>query len=63
MASQRQRRKHKKERRHAPKPIPVGSNELKGSVEPLAYSREQAARLLRISLATLTAASSQRSPP
>lgn len=49
MASRRQRRKREKEQRHAPEPIPVDDS----SVEHLVYSREQAARILGVSLATL----------
>lgn len=49
MASRRQRRKREKEQRHAPEPIAVDD----GPAERLVYSREQAARILGVSLATL----------
>jgi len=56
MARRRQRRRHEKERRHAPSPVtpPVPTDgHLGGPAERLVYSREQAARALGISLATL----------
>jgi hypothetical protein len=53
MASQRQRRKHERERRHVPKPVRASSDGLGGPIERLVYSREQAARALGIGLATL----------
>jgi hypothetical protein len=53
MANRRRRRKSEKERRHAPKPVRVSDAELGGPVEPVVYSREQAAQALAISLATL----------
>lgn len=49
MASRRQRRRREKEQRHAPEPIAVDD----GPAERLVYSREQAARILGVSLATL----------
>lgn len=49
MASRRQRRRREKEQRHAPEPIAVDDSR----AELLAYSREQAARILGVSLATL----------
>lgn len=56
MARRRQQRKREKERRHAPSPVapPVPSGgQVDGPAERLVYSREQAARALGISLATL----------
>jgi hypothetical protein len=50
MAKRKQRRKTEKQQRHAPKPVHL---ELGAAVERLVYSREQAARALGISLATL----------
>jgi hypothetical protein len=49
MASRRQRRKREKEQRHTPEPIAIDDSR----AERLVYSREQAARILGISLATL----------
>jgi hypothetical protein len=49
VASRRQRRKREKEQRHAPEPIAVDDSR----VEHLVYSRDQAARILGVSLATL----------
>ncbi|MCZ7589949.1 MAG: recombinase family protein [Gaiella sp.] len=56
MAKHRQRRRREKEQRHAPKPVRVSilnDTEPDGPVERLVYSREQAAKALGISLATL----------
>ena len=55
MASRRQRRKHEKDRRHAPRAVRplVATDGPVGGVERLVYSREQAAQALGISLATL----------
>lgn len=53
MANRRQRRKSEKDRRHAPKPVVLDDRPVGGAVEPLVYSREQAAHLLGVSLATL----------
>lgn len=56
MAKRRQRRTREKEQRHAPKPGGVSSpddGQLGGAVDRLVYSREQAAHVLGISLATL----------
>lgn len=55
MARRRQRRRRDKERRHAPSPLtPVPTEgHVDGPAERLVYSREQAARALGISLATL----------
>lgn len=56
MAKRRQRRRREKEQRHAPKPGGVLSpddGQLGGAVDRLVYSREQAAHVLGISLATL----------
>jgi hypothetical protein len=56
MARRRQRRRRDKERRHAPSPVtrPVATEgDVDGPAERLVYSREQAARALGISLATL----------
>jgi hypothetical protein len=55
MASRRRRRKTKKDSRHAPKAITplVATDGRVGGVERLVYSREQAAKALGISLATL----------
>jgi hypothetical protein len=56
MARRRQRRRRDKERRHAPRPVtrPVPTEgHVDGPAERLVYSREQAARALGISLATL----------
>lgn len=50
MSSRRQRRKAEKDRRHAPKQVPVQAEE---PVELIVYTREQAAQMLGISLATL----------
>jgi hypothetical protein len=53
MANRRQRRKREKEQRHAPAPVRANGSDGGGPVERLVYSREQAARALGISLATL----------
>jgi hypothetical protein len=53
MTSRRQQRRRNKEQRHAPKPVRVDDGQLGGDVEPLVYSREQAAEALGVSLATL----------
>jgi Recombinase len=57
MARLRQRRRREKERRHAPRPVaPLAGADvhvLDGPIERLVYSREQAAQVLGISLATL----------
>ena len=55
MARHRQRRKREKERRHAPKAVAplVATDGRVGGAERLVYSREQAAQMLGISLATL----------
>lgn len=56
MARRRQRRRRDKERRHAPSPVtgPVPTEgHADGPAERLVYSREQAARALGISVATL----------
>jgi Recombinase len=53
VASRRQQRKREKEQRHAPKPVRVSDGELGGRTERLVYLREQAARALGVSLATL----------
>jgi hypothetical protein len=50
MSSRRQQRRVEKERRHVPKPVRVQAGE---PVEPVVYTREQAAQMLGISLATL----------
>jgi hypothetical protein len=50
MANRRQQRKAEKERRHTAKPVRLPPDE---AVERLIYTREQAARALGISLATL----------
>lgn len=55
MAKRRQQRKREKQQRHAPKAatMPTADGQLSGPAERLAYSREQAAEALGISLATL----------
>src|SRR5205809_1124094 len=56
MAKRRQRRKREKDQRHAPKPVRVtrlDDGEFNEPVEPLVFSREQAAQALGVSLATL----------
>src|SRR6266540_2426062 len=56
MAKRRQRRRRSKEQRHAARravELASDHSRLVGPVEPLAYSREQAAQALGISLATL----------
>ena len=56
MATRKQRRKREKEQRHAPEPVRLQSldeRQLEEPVDRLVYSREQAAQLLGISLATL----------
>jgi hypothetical protein len=56
VAKRRQQRRREKERRHATEPAtPLGADDgrLAGRVEPLAYTREQAAQALGVSLATL----------
>jgi hypothetical protein len=56
VARRRQRRRREKERRHAPRPVtpPAATNcHVGGPVERLAYTREQAAQALGVSLATL----------
>ena len=56
MARRRQRRRREKERRHAPRPLgalAADDSQLSELVEPLAYTREQAAQALGVSLATL----------
>jgi hypothetical protein len=52
----RQRRRREKEHRHAPRPagaLEADGGRLAGPVAPLAYTREQAAQALGVSLATL----------
>lgn len=56
MVKRRQRRRREKEHRHATKPAGVlepDGDPLAGPVAPLAYTREQAAQALGVSLATL----------
>jgi Recombinase len=57
MARRRQRRRREKELRHAPKAVAPSTaadgHVLDGPIERLVYSREQAAQVLGISLATL----------
>lgn len=55
MANRRQRRKGEKEHRHAPPPrkLPAPDVQLAERVERLAYTREQAAKAIGVSLATL----------
>jgi hypothetical protein len=56
MAKRRERRRREKELRHVPKsvtPPAAGDDHVDGPVEPLAYTREQAAEALGISVATL----------
>jgi hypothetical protein len=56
MARRRQRRRREKELRHAPRPVTppaTADGHFRGPVERLVYSREQAAQVLGISLATL----------
>lgn len=56
MATRKQRRKREKEQRHAPEPLRLqrlDSRQLEEPVDRLVYTREQAAQLLSISLATL----------
>jgi hypothetical protein len=56
MARRRQRRRREKELRHAPRsgtPGTAADGQVGGPVERLIYSREQAARALGVSLATL----------
>jgi hypothetical protein len=56
MAKRRQRRRREKQQRHLPNPVRVLELDDTGLVEPIArlvYSREQAARALGVSLATL----------
>ena len=56
MARRRQRRRREKELRHAPRsvtPQAAADGNVDGPVEPLVYSREQAAQALGVSLATL----------
>jgi hypothetical protein len=53
MANRRQRRKSEKERRHVPRPIRLNDSELGRAGARLVYSREEAAQVLGISLATL----------
>lgn len=55
MATRKQRRKREKEHRHAPEAVrlQLDGRDLEEPVDRLVYSREQAAQLLGISLATL----------
>lgn len=56
MARRRQQRRREKERRHAPNPVAAtapSDGQVDGPIEPLFYSREQAAQVLGVSLATL----------
>ncbi len=56
MAKRRQRRTREKEHRHAPTPVrafTTNDGPLVGLAPPLAYTREQAAQALGVSLATL----------
>src|SRR6266540_4392841 len=56
MAKRRQRRRRSKEQRHAARravELASDHSRLVGPVEPLAYTREQAAQALGVSLATL----------
>jgi hypothetical protein len=55
MARRRQRRRREKEQRHAPRSVPpsAAADGNVDAVAPLVYSREQAARALGVSLATL----------
>jgi hypothetical protein len=56
VAKRRQQRRREKERRHATEPatlLGADDGRLAGRVEPLAYTRDQAAQALGVSLATL----------
>ncbi len=53
MSKRRQRRKREKELRHAASPPAADDARLAGPVQPLVYTREQAAQALSVSLATL----------
>src|SRR5215211_7156974 len=56
MARRRQRRRREKQQRHAPRsvgPAAAADDHLGGPIQPLVYSRVQAAQVLGISLATL----------
>jgi hypothetical protein len=54
MANRRQQRRREKQQRHASRPAGVSDDaQLAGQVQPLAYTREQAAQALGVSLATL----------